>query len=179
MRKLGPAGSEARASRYNLLLLCTNAVAPLRPPARVAGLVQASADFHHVPSAVRNVKQRPVYLDLPRIRLPLPGIISILHRVSGALLFLAGIPLLLYGVAGSLASPEAYAEMKTSFAHPVAKLVLVGIIWAYLHHFCAGIRYLLLDIHRGDRARARPPVERRACSSSALALTLILGARLW
>ena len=46
------------------------------------------------------VKQRPVYLDLPRIRLPLPGIVSILHRVSGALLFLAGIPLLLAGVAG-------------------------------------------------------------------------------
>ncbi|MET0682262.1 MAG: succinate dehydrogenase, cytochrome b556 subunit [Casimicrobiaceae bacterium] len=124
------------------------------------------------------MKQRPVYLDLPRIRLPLPGIISILHRVSGALLFLAGIPLLLYGVAGSLASPEAYAEMKTSFAHPVAKLVLVGIIWAYLHHFCAGIRYLLLDIHRGIELE---PARRSSAVVLvlSLALTLILGARLW
>ncbi|MET0918924.1 MAG: succinate dehydrogenase, cytochrome b556 subunit [Burkholderiales bacterium] len=124
------------------------------------------------------MKQRPVYLDLPRIRLPLPGIISILHRASGALLFLAGIPLLLYGVAGSLASPEAYAEMKTSFAHPVAKLVLVGIIWAYLHHFCAGIRYLLLDIHRGIELE---PARRSSAVVLvlSLALTLILGARLW
>ena len=95
------------------------------------------------------MKQRPVYLDLPRIRLPLPGIVSILHRASGALLVLAGIPLLLYAVSRSLASPEAYAAMKSSFSHPVAKLVLVVLLWAYLHHFRAGIRYLLLDIHRG------------------------------
>ncbi len=124
------------------------------------------------------MKQRPVYLDLPRIRLPLPGIISILHRVSGALLFFVGIPLLLYGVAESLASPEAYAEMKASFAHPVAKLVLVGIIWAYLHHFCAGIRYLLLDIHRGIELE---PARRSSAVVLvlSLALTLILGARLW
>ena len=124
------------------------------------------------------MKQRPVYLDLPRIRLPLPGIISILHRLSGALLFFAGIPLLLYGVAGSLASPEAYAEMKAGFAHPVAKLVLIGMIWAYLHHFCAGVRYLLLDIHRGIELE---PARRSSAVVLvvSLALTLILGVRLW
>ena len=124
------------------------------------------------------MKQRPVYLDLPRIRLPLPGIVSILHRLSGALLFFAGIPLLLYGVAGSLASPEAYAEMKASFAHPVVKLMLIGMIWAYLHHFCAGIRYLLLDIHRGidlEPARRSSAV----VLVLSLALTLIVGVRLW
>ena len=124
------------------------------------------------------MKQRPVYLDLPRIRLPLPGIISILHRLSGALLFFAGIPLLLYGVAGSLASPEAYADMKASFAHPIAKLVLIGLVWSYLHHFCAGIRYLLLDIHRGiELAPARR--SSAVVLVLSLALTLILGARLW
>jgi succinate dehydrogenase / fumarate reductase cytochrome b subunit len=56
------------------------------------------------------IKPRPVYLNLPRIRLPLPGIVSILHRISGALLFLIGIPLVLAGVACSLASPESYAQ---------------------------------------------------------------------
>ena len=138
----------------------------------------ASADCFHAPSTFPIVKPRPVYLDLPRIRLPLPGIVSILHRVSGALLFVAGIPLLLAGVAGSLASPEAYADLKAAFAHPVAKLVLIGFVWAYLHHFCAGIRYLLLDLHRGiDLEPAR--------RSSAIvlvvsvALTLIVGVRLW
>jgi succinate dehydrogenase / fumarate reductase, cytochrome b subunit len=124
------------------------------------------------------VKQRPVYLNLVRIRLPLPGIVSILHRVSGAALFLVGIPLLLAGVAGSLASPESYAELKASFAHPLAKLVLIGLLWAYLHHFCAGIRYLLLDLLQGIELAAA----RRSSAIvivTSLALTLIIGARLW
>ena len=136
------------------------------------------ADCLHAQSTVPIVKQRPVYLDLPRIRLPLPGIVSILHRVSGALLFLAGIPLLLAGVAGSLASPEAYADLKSAFAHPLAKLALTGFVWAYLYHFCAGIRYLLLDLHVGidlEPARRSSAV----VLVVSLALTLIVGARLW
>jgi len=124
------------------------------------------------------VKRRPVYLDLPRIRLPLPGIVSILHRVSGALLFLAGIPVLLAGVAASLASPESFAELKAGFAHPLAKLVIVGFVWAYLHHFCAGIRYLLLDLHQGiELAPARR--SSTVVLVVSIALTLIIGARLW
>jgi succinate dehydrogenase cytochrome b subunit len=124
------------------------------------------------------VKERPVYLDLPRIRLPLPGIVSILHRASGALLFLVGIPLLLYGVSGSLDSPEGYAAMKAGFVHPLAKLVLIGLLWSYLHHFFAGIRYLLLDIHRGIELA---PARRSSAVVLVLsvALTLVLGARLW
>jgi succinate dehydrogenase / fumarate reductase cytochrome b subunit len=124
------------------------------------------------------VKKRPVYLDLPRIRLPLPGIVSILHRVSGAWLLLAGIPLLLYAVSRSLVSPEAYASMKAGFAHPLAKLVLIALLWAYLHHFFAGVRYLLLDIHRGiELAPARR--SSAVVMVISLALTLILGMRLW
>lgn len=124
------------------------------------------------------MKKRPVYLDLPRIRLPLPGIVSILHRVSGAWLLLAGIPLLLYAVSRSLVSPEAYASMKAGFAHPLAKLVLIALLWAYLHHFFAGVRYLLLDIHRGiELAPARR--SSAVVMVISLALTLILGMRLW
>lgn len=124
------------------------------------------------------MKKRPVYLDLPRIRLPLPGVVSILHRVSGAWLLVAGIPVLLYAVSRSLASPETYASMKASFAHPLAKLVLLALLWSYLHHFCAGIRYLLLDIHRGIEL---VPARRSSAVVLvvSLALTLILGARLW
>ena len=124
------------------------------------------------------VKPRPVYLDLVRIRLPLPGIVSILHRISGALLFLFGIPLLLAAVATSLGSPAAFAEMKTAWAHPLAKLVLLGFAWAYLHHFCAGIRYLLLDLHKGIDL----PAARRSSVivlAVSLVLTLIVGVRLW
>lgn len=124
------------------------------------------------------VKRRPVYLDLPRIRLPVPGIVSILHRISGALLFLVGIPLLLAGVACSLASPESYASLKSGFSHPLAKLVLLGFAWAYLHHFCAGIRYLLLDLLYGiELAPARRSSVVVLVVS--LVLTLIVGIRLW
>ena len=124
------------------------------------------------------LKQRPVYLNLVRIRLPLPGIVSILHRVSGAVLFLLGIPLLLAAVGGSLASPESYAQLKAAFTHPLGKLVLIGFLWAYLHHFCAGIRYLLLDMLKGIELA---PARRSGAIVLAvsLLLTAAIGARLW
>lgn len=123
-------------------------------------------------------RARPVYLDLPRIRLPVPGIVSILHRVSGALLFLVGIPLLLAGVAMSLASPESFAQLRGNFAHPLAKLVLLGLAWSYIHHFCAGVRFLLLDVHSGIELAAarRSSVVVLVVS---LALTAVVGVRLW
>jgi len=123
-------------------------------------------------------KPRPVYLDLLRIRLPLPGIVSILHRLSGAALFLIGIPLLLLGLRASLSSSEAFAALQALFSQPLMKLVLIGLIWAYLHHFCAGIRFLLLDIHRGiELAPARR--SSIAVLIASLALTAMIGVRLW
>jgi succinate dehydrogenase / fumarate reductase cytochrome b subunit len=123
-------------------------------------------------------KQRPVYLNLVRIRLPLPGIVSILHRVSGVALFLVGLPLVLVGVTRSLGSPEAFADFVAALSTPVAKIVLLGLIWAYLHHFCAGIRFLLLDIQQGIELKAarRSSVIVLVVS---LALTLLVGVRLW
>jgi succinate dehydrogenase / fumarate reductase cytochrome b subunit len=123
-------------------------------------------------------KRRPVYLNLVAIRLPIPGIASFLHRVSGAVLFLFVLPLLLLAVEASLASPESFAALKAAFAHPLAKLVIIGFVWAYLHHFCAGIRYLLIDVHVGDDLI---PARRSSVVVIAvsLALTLIVGVRLW
>ena len=132
-----------------------------------------------MPASPRNLaKARPVSLNLLQIRLPLPGIVSILHRISGAFLFLLGIPLVLYAIERSLASPESFADLKASLAHPVAKLVLVGFVWSYLHHFFAGIRFLLLDVHIGDDlspARQSSVVVLVA----SLALTLVIAVRLW
>jgi len=123
-------------------------------------------------------KPRPVYLDLVRIRLPLPGIVSILHRVSGALLFLVGIPLLLLGLRATLSSGEAFERLSWFLSQPLVKLLLIALIWAYLHHCCAGIRFLLLDIHRGiELAPARRSSV--AVLAVSLALTLMIGARLW
>ena len=122
--------------------------------------------------------RRPIYLDLTRIRQPIPAIVSILHRVSGAALFLVGIPLLLYALQQSLASPTSYATLQAMLARPAVKIVLLVLVWSYLHHFCAGIRYLLLDLHVGtDLKPARQSGV--AVLIASLALTAIIGARLW
>ena len=123
-------------------------------------------------------RPRPVYLNLVRIRLPLPGIVSILHRLSGAALYLIGLPLLLYGVQCSLASQEAFDNFRAALANPLAKIVLIGLIWAYLHHFCAGIRFLLLDVHQGIELKPAR-VSSVIVLVASLALTLIVGVRLW
>jgi succinate dehydrogenase / fumarate reductase cytochrome b subunit len=123
-------------------------------------------------------KPRPVYLNLLRIRLPLPGIVSFLHRVTGAGLFLVGLPLLLASIQWSLASPESFEAMRAMLANPLAKIVLIGLIWAYLHHFCAGMRYLLLDIHQFIELKPARQSSAVVLVTS-LVLTLIIGVRLW
>lgn len=123
-------------------------------------------------------KPRPVYLSLLRIRLPLPGIVSILHRISGAGLFLVGLPLLLVSMQWSLASPESFEALRATLANPLAKIVLIGLIWAYVHHFCAGIRYLLLDIHQFIDLKPTRQSSAVVLVVS-LGLTLIIGALLW
>jgi len=123
-------------------------------------------------------KKRPKNLDLPTIRLPLPGILSIIHRISGAGLFLL-LPFLLWLFQGSLTSPETFASVKGVVAHPLVKIVLLGLIWFYMHHFCAGIRYLLLDLHKGIELEAAR-LSSKVVFAVSIALTLIVGAKvLW
>ena len=98
---------------------------------------------------VAAVKKRPKYLDLPRIRLPVPGIVSILHRVSGALMVLVLVPVLLSSLDKSLASQESFEDLRFALGNPLLKLLVIGLSWAFLHHLLAGIRYLLLDLHLG------------------------------
>ena len=124
------------------------------------------------------VKPRPVYLDLVAIRQPLPAIVSILHRVSGALLFLVGIPALLWGVQMTLTSADAFGAWKSAMAHPFAKLVALALAWAYLHHLLAGVRHLMLDLHIGLDL----PAARRSSALVlvvALLLTALVAVRLW
>ena len=91
---------------------------------------------------------RPKYLNLLQIRLPLPAVVSIMHRASGAALFLA-LPVLLCGWQASITTPETFAALKALAATPIAKLCILGLTWGYLHHFCAGIRHLLSDVDVG------------------------------
>ncbi len=122
-------------------------------------------------------KKRPKYLALHQIKLPLPGIVSILHRVSGLLLFCA-LPLLLLMLQYSLRSIETYTQLTEVLSHPLIKLMLIGLLWAFLHHFCAGIRYLVIDLDYGVRlAQAR--ASSKWVIFVSLALTVLIGVRLW
>ena len=122
-------------------------------------------------------KKRPKHLDLFRIRLPLPAFVSIAHRVSGAVLFLL-IPLLLTLWQASLESADTFGEFRAVAAHWPVKLLLIGITWAYLHHFCAGIRHLALDLRYGtslESARATS----WAVLAASLTATVMFGALIW
>lgn len=126
---------------------------------------------------VTAAKVRPKYLDVGRIRLPIPGLVSILHRVSGAGLFLI-LPVLIWLVDSSVASSEGFANVKAAAEHPLVKLLLLVVLWALLHHLFAGIRYLLLDLQIGmelGSARASAWV----VLGASVALTAILGVWLW
>ncbi|GAB4169631.1 MAG: succinate dehydrogenase, cytochrome b556 subunit [Rhodocyclaceae bacterium] len=123
-------------------------------------------------------KTRPKYLNLMQIRLPLAGYVSILHRISGALLFLL-LPLVLWLFGASLGNAETFDRFRQVGGHPLVRLILLGLLWSYLHHFCCGIRCLLLDLHIGVTRRA---THRSAAAVLAVSipLTLILGgALLW
>ena len=122
-------------------------------------------------------KSRPKYLDLLRIRLPVPAFVSILHRITGALIFLL-IPVLLYLWQMSLQSPETFASFKAFIGHPLSKLAAIGLLWAYFHHFCAGIRHLALDLHYGTTLETARATSWVVLGLSAF-LTLVFGALLW
>lgn len=124
-----------------------------------------------------SIKKRPKHLDLPKIRLPMPGFVSILHRISGAGLFIS-LPFLLYLLQLSLGSAESFEAFRAIVSHPLSKLVMLGLLWALLHHLCAGIRFLALDLHLGI-ALQPARTSSAAVLAVSLALTLILGVKLW
>jgi len=123
-------------------------------------------------------KKRPRYLDLLKIRQPLPAVISILHRISGALLFFPGIPLVLCGLDMALGSPEGHTQIQSFLNNPVAKLGLILALWFFVHHFCAGIRYLALDLHYGTKLE-QARLSSKVVVGAGIVLTLLIGAAIW
>jgi succinate dehydrogenase cytochrome b subunit len=120
---------------------------------------------------------RPKFLDLRLIRLPLPGVISILHRISGALMFLA-LPFVLWMLQYSLRSIETYTELARLLGHPLSKVVLLVVLWALAHHFCAGLRFLAIDLGAGVKIRQARTSAKWVLAAS-LVLTAAAGAMLW
>jgi succinate dehydrogenase / fumarate reductase cytochrome b subunit len=123
-------------------------------------------------------KSRPKYLDLTEIKMPTAALVSILHRASGIGLYLVGIPLGLYLFQMSLASEQGYAQFAAIADHWFVKLIFLGLLWAFLHHFCAGIRYLTLDMHMGEELQQARSTSYAVLAVS-LVLTLVLGVQLW
>lgn len=123
------------------------------------------------------IKKRPKHLALHQIKLPLPGIVSILHRASGAALFLA-LPILLWMLQSSLRSIETYTALMDVLAHPITKVLVLGLSWSFVHHFCAGLRFLAIDLHWiGDLQSARN--SSWAVMGASVVLTLLIGVQLW
>ncbi len=120
---------------------------------------------------------RPKYLNLFQISLPIPGLVSILHRISGFGMFLFAWAML-WLLQMMLQSPQSFEQVKVFAQGWIAKCFLTGMAWAFLHHLFAGIRFLLLDVNVGTELQAT-----RRMSWTVLVLgivgTLIVGAKIW
>ena len=97
---------------------------------------------------MKTKENRPKFLNLLKIRLPITGVASILHRLSGLILFLF-IPLSLYLFQLSMKSEAGYKEMLACFSSPVVKIFLILLTWSFIHHLFAGFRFLLIDQNIG------------------------------
>jgi len=117
---------------------------------------------------------RPIHLDLWRIRLPIGGWVSILHRLSGVLLVVA-IPAGAIVLGHALSGPEGFAASAALLGHPLVRLVVVVLVWGLLHHLAAGVRYLLLDLGLGLERRSARRSAWLALGAGLIATALVLG----
>ncbi|MFO1216936.1 MAG: succinate dehydrogenase, cytochrome b556 subunit [Burkholderiaceae bacterium] len=134
-------------------------------------------------------QQRPVYRNIHvtqivTYRLPIAGIVSILHRVSGAVLFLL-LPFVIWLLDVSLGSEISYERFTNTFVAGIGwvpawlvKLVVLGLIWAYLHHAVAGLRHLWMDVTHSVSMQ-QSDLSAKATLGVSLVLTVLLGAKLF
>ncbi|WP_332776122.1 succinate dehydrogenase, cytochrome b556 subunit [Polaromonas sp.] len=139
-------------------------------------------------------KQRPkrpefrninAFTDLPSYRLPLAGIVSILHRISGAIMFLL-MPFIIWMFDTSVSSEISFARFTSAFnagmlglPGVIWKLVALALIWAYLHHFIAGLRHLWMDISHAAVSKEFGKSSASFTLAASIGLTLVLGAKLF
>lgn len=123
--------------------------------------------------------------DLPTYRLPAAGWVSILHRISGVLMFLL-LPLIIWMFDTSVSSEFSYARFKAAFNTGLGfvpgwfmKLVALALIWAYLHHFIAGLRHLWMDVSHAAVTKEFGATSATVTLVASILLTLVLGAKLF
>ena len=136
-------------------------------------------------------KKRPEFrninalTDLPGYRLPVAGVVSILHRISGVLMFLL-MPFIIWMFDKSISSEISFAKFTSAFGPGLGfvpgwlvKLVVLALIWAYLHHFTAGLRHLWMDISHKAVTKEFGATSAMATMVISVLLTLVLGAKLF
>ncbi len=123
--------------------------------------------------------------DLPSYRLPAAGWVSILHRVSGVLMFLL-MPFIIWMFDTSVSSDISFAKFKAAFNVGIGiapgwffKLVALALMWAYLHHFIAGVRHLWMDVSHDAVSKQFGSTSAMVTLVLSLGLTLVLGLKLF
>ncbi|ABE45505.1 succinate dehydrogenase, cytochrome b556 subunit [Polaromonas sp. JS666] len=142
-------------------------------------------------SATTVAKKRPefrninAFTDLPSYRLPLAGLVSILHRISGAIMFLL-MPFIIWMFDTSISSEISFSRFKSAFNAGMLglpgflwKLVALALIWAYLHHFIAGLRHLWMDTSHAAVSKEFGKSSAAVTLAVSIGLTLVLGAKLF
>jgi succinate dehydrogenase / fumarate reductase cytochrome b subunit len=145
----------------------------------------------HESDAMTVASKRPefrninAFSDLPTYRLPAAGWVSILHRVSGVLLFVL-LPFILWLFDTSLSSEISFARFRSAFTSGLwifpgflIKLVVLALIWAYLQHFFGGLRHLWMDVSHAAVEKAFGAKTAQAVLVASLLLTVVLGAKLF
>jgi succinate dehydrogenase / fumarate reductase, cytochrome b subunit len=136
-------------------------------------------------------KKRPEFrninamTDLPGYRLPAAGLVSILHRISGVLMFLL-MPFIIWMFDTSVSSEFSFARFRAAFNVGIGfvpgwfiKLVALALIWAYLHHFIAGVRHLWMDVSHAAVSKEFGMKSAQVTLIASVLLTLVLGAKLF
>lgn len=142
-------------------------------------------------SATSAAKKRPEFrninalTDLPSYRLPIAGIVSILHRISGFLMFLL-LPFIVWMLDTSISSEISFARFTATFNSGLLglpgalwKLVALALIWAYLHHLIAGVRHIWMDTHHSAVSKEFGRSSAIITIAASVGLTVVLGAKLF
>ncbi len=141
--------------------------------------------------ATSAAKKRPefrninAFTDLPSYRLPAAGIVSILHRISGVLMFLL-MPFIIWMFDTSISSEISFGRFTSAFNSGMLglpgalwKLIALALIWAYLHHSIAGVRHLWMDTHHEAVNKVFGKSSAVFTLAASVGLTVILGAKLF
>ena len=136
-------------------------------------------------------KKRPeyrninIFKDVRTYRMPIAAVVSILHRISGMIMFLL-LPFVLWMFDTSVSSEISFGTFKAAFNSGLGfapgwfiKLVALGLIWAYLHHFIAGLRHLCMDVSHDAVSKQFSKTSALVTLVISIGLTLVLAAKLF